>query len=67
MLAVRHVQRHRARYKQATGVGLLLAASDDDGGRGQVLSASTDDRRLLITVYSQRPCVQRDGRPRAVI
>ena len=47
------VQRRRARYKQATFVGLILITPVDNGGRGQVLSTSTKDRRLLITLGVQ--------------
>jgi len=57
------VHRHRARYKQATTVGLLFVTPVDDGERrnSQVWSTIDDDRWLLITLGVQL-CVQHDGR-----
>jgi len=43
------------------GHGLLLITPDDDSGRGQVLSTSTDNCRLLFT-HGVQLRVQLDGR-----
>ena len=40
---------------------VCVLTTHDDGGRSQVLSTSTNDCRLLITLGVQL-CIQRDGR-----
>ena len=57
-LKICHGNRRRARYKQATAVGLLFIVFGDDGRRGQVLSIYN---RFLLITHDIQLCIQRDG------